>query len=114
MFISIPIQLIGIAVGLAALHLTYLYYKRTDFTKKELYFWLFIWLSFVLVSVYPNSVRPITGALGLQRPLDLIMIIAFVILFALAFQGYVLSRKIEKKVNRLVQSLALKDLEDLR
>src|SRR3989338_4247407 len=101
MFVTIPIQLVGVAVGLAAIHLTYLYYKRTNFSKKEFYFWLLIWLAFVFVSFYPNIVRPITGALGLQRPLDLIMIVAFIILFSLAFYSYVLSRKIEKKINKL-------------
>ena len=110
MISTIPIQLIGIAIGLAAIHLTYLYYKRANFTKKELYFWLLIWSAFVFISIFPRSVQPIVGVLGLQRPMDLIMIIAFIILFALSFHGYVISRKLEKKLNRLVQEIALKDL----
>lgn len=108
----IPIQLIGVVVGLAAIHLTYLYYKRTDFTKKELYFWLFIWLAFVFVAVFPRSVQPVVGYLGLQRPMDLIMLVAFIVLFGLTFHNYVVNRKQESRLNRLVKELALKDLDE--
>ena len=52
------------------------------------------------------------GMLGLQRPMDLIMIVAFVILFSLTFHNYIASRRLENKVNRLVQDLALKDLDE--
>ncbi len=109
----ITIQLFGIVIALGAMHLTYLYYKRANFTKRELLFWLFIWLSFIFVSVFPRSVTPIVGYLGLQRPMDLIMIIAFVILFSLTFHNYIVNRKQERRLTQLVQSLALKDVEDI-
>lgn len=108
----ITIQLFGVVVALGAIHLTYLYYKRANFTKRELFFWLFIWLSFIFVAVFPRSVTPVIGYLGLRRPMDLIMLIAFVVLFALTFHNYVINRKQEKRLRKLVQSLALKDLED--
>lgn len=108
----IGIQLVGVVVGLAAIHLTYLYYKRTNFTKKELLFWGFIWITFVFVSVFPRSVSPIVGYLGLQRPMDLIMIIAFVILFMLTFHNYIVNRQQKQKLERLVQELALEKLEN--
>lgn len=111
MISNIPIQLVGIAVGLSAAHLTYLYYKRADFTKKELYFWLLIWVTFIAISFYPNIIKPIVGTLGLQRPMDLIMIVAFIIIFILTFHNYVINKSTEKKVNKLVQDLALKDLD---
>ena len=106
----ITIQLIGVLIGLAAIHLTYLYYKRQSFSKKELFFWLFIWLAFIFVAIFPNSVRPIVGYLGLQRPMDLIMIVAFIILFAITFHNYVVNRRMEDKLEKLVRDLALKDL----
>ncbi len=107
----IGIQLIGVVVGLAAIHLTYLYYKRTNFTRKELIFWGFIWIAFVFVSVFPRSVSPIVGYLGLSRPMDLIMIIAFIILFILTFHNYIVNRQQKQKLERLVRELALKDLD---
>lgn len=107
----ITIQLIGVVIGLAAIHITYIYYKRANFTKKEVLFWAGIWLAFIFVALFPNSVRPVVGYLGLQRPMDLIMIVAFIILFALAFHNYVVSRRDQDKLEALIRKLALKDLE---
>ena len=107
----IGIQLIGVVVGLAAIHLTYLYYKRSQFTRHELLFWLFIWLAFIFVAVFPRSVSPIVNYLGLARPMDLIMIVAFVILFSLVFHNYIINKVQQRQLERLVRELALKDLE---
>ncbi len=107
----ITIQLFGVIIGLGALHLTYLYYKRSNFTKKEVCFWFLVWLTFIFVAIFPTSVTPIVGMLGLQRPMDLIMIVAFVILFALTFHNYVVNRKQSNRLEWLVRELALKEVE---
>ena len=110
----ISVQLIAVVVGLGAVHLTYLYYKRSNFTKKELYFWMVIWLAFIFVALFPRSLNPVVGALGLNRALDLIMIVAFIILFALTFHNYVINKKQERKLTKLVRKLALEDLDNHR
>lgn len=107
----VGIQLIGIVVALAAVHLTHLYYKRSHFSRKELLFWAGIWGVFMVVAMFPQSILPVTGYLGLARPMDLIMIIAFIVLFSLAFHNYVLGRKQERQLERLVREIALRDLE---
>ncbi len=107
----ITIQFVGILVALAAIHITYLYYKRMNFTKKELYFWLMIWIAFLIVTIFPRILQPVVGYLHLQRSMDLIMIIAFVIVFALTFHNYVANRKVMDKIEKLVRELALKDIE---
>lgn len=108
----ITIQLIGVVVGLAAIHITYLYYKRANFTKKEVLLWVGIWLAFIFVAIFPNSVRPVVGYLGLQRPMDLIMIVAFIILFALSFHNYVVTNRISRQVEKLVRKIALTQIKN--
>ena len=107
----IGIQLIALVVGLAAVHLTHLYYKRSHFSKKELIFWGLLWCAFMFVAIFPTSVAPITGYLGLTRPMDLIMIVAFIVLFSLAFHNYIVGRKQERDLERLVRELALRNLD---
>ncbi len=106
----VGIQLVALIVGFGALHLTHLYYKRSHFSKKELIFWGFIWCVFMAVAVFPKSVIPVTGYLGLARPMDLAMICAFIVLFSLAFHNYVMGRKHEAELERLVREIALRDL----
>ncbi len=105
----VGIQLICIIIGLAAIHLTHLYYKRFYFSKRELFFWVGLWCIFIVVGLFPQSVLPVSGYLGLTRPMDFIMILAFVVLFSLAFHNYVLGRKQERDFERLVREIALRD-----
>lgn len=105
------IQLLSLVIGLAAIHLTYLYYRRTQFTKKELLFWTFLWLVFIFIGLFPKTVTPVVGYLGLNRTMDLIMIVAFIILFSLVFHNYVINRRQQRQLERLIRELALKDLE---
>lgn len=109
----ITIQLVGVIIGLSAIYITHLYYKRANFSKKELFFWMTIWVGFVFIAIFPESTNPITGYLRLQRPMDLIMIVAFMILFGLSFHNYIITKKQTNKLERLVRELALKDLEEL-
>ena len=108
----LTVQFVGVLVALAAMHLTYLYYKRANFSKKELLFWLTIWLGFLLVTIFPRILSPIVGYLGLQRSMDLIMIIAFIILFGLSFHNYTVNHRVMNKIEKLVRELALKDLKE--
>ncbi len=105
------VQLLGLVVGLAAIHLTYLYYRRAQFTKRELVFWLILWLAFVFIALFPKSVSPVIGYLGLNRTMDLIMIVAFVILFGLTFHNYIINRQQQRKLERLIRDLALQQLD---
>jgi len=107
----IPLQIFGIVIALAALHLSYLYYKRRDFTKRELLVWLTIWLAFLLVTLFPRIVEPAVGTLGLQRPMDLIMIVAFIVLFSVTFRTYVIANRTARKMEKLVREMALSDIK---
>lgn len=107
----ITIQFIGVMIGLAAIHISYIYYKRANFTKKEVVLWSSIWLAFIFVSILPNSVTPLVGLLGLQRPMDLIMIAAFIVLFALTFHNYIVNRRMEDQLEKLVRTLAIKNMD---
>ena len=107
----VGIQLIALVIGLGAIHLTHLYYKRSHFSKKELLFWGFLWCVFIGIALFPAGIAPLTGYFGLARPMDFIMIVAFIVLFSLAFHNYVMSRKHEREIERLVREIALKDIE---
>lgn len=107
----VGIQLLALIVGMSALHLSHLYYKRSHFSKKELFFWAGLWGVFMVIAMFPESVLPLTGYLGLARPMDLIMIIAFIVLFSLTFHNYILGRKLERDIERLVREIALRDID---
>lgn len=102
-------QLIALALGFGAIHLTHLYYKRSHFSKKELIFWGLIWCSFIAVTIFPAAIVPFSGYFGLARPMDFVMIAAFIILFSLGFHNYVALRKHEREIEHIVRAAALRD-----
>lgn len=104
------IQLTLVALAIGAIHLTHLYYKRRHFSKRELIFWGLLWCAFIAVAIFPRAISPAANYLGLTRPMDLIMIFAFIVLFSLAFHTYILGRKHDRDLERLVREIALKDL----
>ncbi len=106
----ITIQLVGIIFALTAIYVSYLHYKRKTFSRREYFFWLAVWIAFMGVTMFPKIVRPLVGYLHLQRPMDLIMILAFILIFALTFQNYTRNRRQENRIEELVRDLALKPL----
>ncbi|MBI4137755.1 MAG: DUF2304 domain-containing protein [Candidatus Sungbacteria bacterium] len=101
----------GFAVALTALYMTRLYYKRAVFGKKEFFLWVVIWAVFVLIVLFPHSIKPLADYLGLVRPLDLIMIAAFIFLFFIAFYTYAALRRQERQIEKLVRDAALKGVQ---
>lgn len=107
----ITIQFLGVMIGLAAIHISYIYYKRSNFTKKEVLLWVGIWGAFIFVSMFPNSIRPLVGYLGLQRPMDFIMIVAFIVLFSLTFHNYMTTQHVARQTEKLVRTIALSQIK---
>lgn len=107
------IQLIGILISLLAIYITYLHYKRSHFNSLEFFIWLVIWLAFMVVAIWPKIMSPLVGYLHLNRSMDLIMIVAFVVLFSLCFHNYIIIHSLEKKIEKMIREEALKDLSSL-
>ena len=103
------IQLIGVAFAVAMLYFTHFYYRRKEFSKKDALFWVVIWAGFgVLIMAY-QSVVSISGYFGVIRFLDLVTILSVMLLFALMFFVYDRMRIIQRKVERIVEAVALRE-----
>lgn len=107
----IGIQFFAIIIGLVALYLSFLHYKRKDFNKIELVMWSMIWFALIFVSFFPHMLDFVVDNFGFSRVMDFIMTVAFIILFSFSFHNYFIIHRIEKKIERLVRSKALEDLE---
>ena len=107
----IALQLIGMAIALVALYMSFLYYKRKDFNRLEFVFWLIVWLGFMTVVITPSSFNFILKTLVLWRMLDLIVIVALVVIYMLTFSNYVKNKKIQKKIEALISENALKPIK---
>ena len=90
------------------IYYTFLQYKRKEFTIKEYAFWLILWAVFVVFTIFPNYLDPIVEIFHLARTMDFFIITGFIFLSGAAFYTYILVRKNQRKVEKIVREIALR------
>lgn len=108
----IGIQIIAIAFGLVMAYVTFTSYKRKDLNRYQFYVWESLWAIFIIVTILPEKFDFILDKLGVIRALDLFTIVAFILILFLVFHNYILISRLEKRVEKNVQSTALKEHRD--
>lgn len=108
----IGIQIISVAFALVAMFFSYTNYRRKDFSRRELFFWLVLWIGFLLVSLFPQVVSPYVRYMGFARLMDFVVVIAFLLGFLLLLHNYVVVKRMQNRIEKLVRALALKDIDD--
>lgn len=103
------IQILGIIFALFALSRAYLRFKDNKLTKNEFVFWALIWFVVIIISIAPNVLGLFSQILGIQRGMDLIIVISVVILFYLIFRLYVQLEGVKREITALVRKVALDD-----
>jgi hypothetical protein len=101
------IQVFGIIFALFMVYLTFLYYKRGNYSTLDFGVWMFIWLSFMGVVLSPNSFGGLLSPLKVYRLMDLFTILSFITVFSLVFFLYLKARKNEERVRKIVREIAL-------
>jgi len=105
------IQLLGTLFGLFMLYLSFINYKRKEFTIKEFSFWLILWLVFIFITVSPASLDFIVKSLKLYRAMDLFIIAGFMFLIGAVFYTYTIVRRNQKKMEEIVRKVATEKAE---
>ena len=101
------IQIVGLLFGLGLVYLTFLHYKRREFTLTEWSFWTILAVLFATVAIFPGILDPIVESLSLARTMDLFIIIGFMFLTAAVYYTYTVVRCNQKKLEEIVRKVAL-------
>lgn len=104
------VQIIAIFFALFMAYLTFLNYKRKDFSLTQLLIWGILWVLFILMILMPNKFNFILETLGIARAFDLFTIIGFVVILFLTFYNYILINKIKRKLEDTTRKKALDEL----
>lgn len=108
----IGIQIVAILFALWMTYFTFLHFRRKEFGKIEAVMWQVLWIGLIVVVVFPHSVNFILKTFSISRTFDLIVIIGIVILFGITFRNYIILKRTERKVEDLVSTDALRQLDD--
>lgn len=102
------IQIIGIMFTVFMVYLTFLNYKQNKFTNGEWIAWLFAWIIFLVITLFPSILNPILETLNLYRAMDLYISLGFLFFIILIFSMYTSLKSTQKKVEIIVSYLAIK------
>lgn len=108
------IQIIGVLFGLLILYLAFLNFKRREFTSRELIVWALLGLVFIVFSIFPILVYPLSAVVKLKRPLDLFIMLGFMFLIGAMFYTYSNMRHTQKQLELLVRKIAIEKMDDKR
>jgi len=102
------LQIIGLFFGLFMLYLTFLYYKRKDYDIRAFVVWIAIWLFFLIMVIFPQSMYGLMEIINVQRTVDFFVIAGFLFFSLIIFYLFVTVKNIQKKVEKVVREVAIK------
>lgn len=101
------IQLFGTVFGIFVLYMSFLQWKKKEFTLNEWAFWSVFAIGFSGVALFPDLLNPVVSSLRLERKLDFFIIMGFMFLIGAAFYTYKVARRTQKGLEELVRQLAM-------
>jgi hypothetical protein len=104
------IQIVALFFALVQLYFTYLHYKRSEFTRREAAGWTLVWLSFAVVTLFPEAFAAFSQEFGTIRLLDFFTVVGFIVVLSISFYTYVNVDRLRKKLEKAVRDLALQEL----
>ena len=101
------IQALVILFGIGLLYLSYVYYRRKDFTLPDFSLWVVIIIGGMVPILFPDSFQFLLTPLTIYSVFDLLTVGGLVVLFAITFRIYKVTRQNERKVDEVVRNLAM-------
>ena len=106
------IQIFALAFSAFMLYLSFLYYKKEEFTMNEWLFWSAFASVFAFFSLFPTALDPLVRSLKVGRTLDLFIILGFMFMTATIFYVYRITKRSNKKIEELVRKIAMEKGEN--
>lgn len=108
------LQIVAIVFSLIMVYLAYLHYQRKEIGKIEFMSWWLIWSAAVIIIIFPELLRGFAGTFLITRVFDFMVIGGFILVITLSYQSYVKNKALERKIEKLVRELSLKEKNESR
>ena len=106
----IPIaHLIGVLFGVIMLILTFILYKRRKFTFDTFLLWAVVWSGIIIGILSFEQVTYIAEVLIKIEVMDFFLYFSILVLFVMVFLVYNIVRSNQKKIERMVENIALRE-----
>ena len=102
------IQILGLIFALFMLYLTFLHFKRKEFTLNESLVWFVLLVIFAVITLVPAVVDPLVKTLNIARTMDFFIILGFMFLIFAIYYTYGQVRVTQRKIEKVVREVAIK------
>ena len=104
----IVFQIIAVLFAFLMIYIVNIHRRKHSLSTNEVWFWYFIWISFIIVSFFPQTLVGIAESLHFARTFDLLVVIAMMILTTIVVIGYFAQKDAAKKLEEYVRKEAIK------
>lgn len=101
------IQIFGILFALFAISRVIIQIKRNAMSAESGLFWIFMWISVILVVVFPGSLGHLAELVGVGRGVDVLIYLGIVALFYLIYRSYIKIENLERGLTNVVREIAI-------
>jgi hypothetical protein len=101
------LQVLGIAYVLIMIYLSFLYYKRNNYSIQSFIFWCVVWCFGGLLLLMPESISALTQRLTFSRVIDFYLVVGLMFFSIVCFLNFATVKRTEAKVEELVRKVAL-------
>ena len=108
MFFRIFVLILGLLVFISMIYTV----RETKLSTKYAFAWIIISISILIFSICPRLIDKIALKIGIHYPPSLLFLVAISFLLVYSLILSVQITKLEHKIKRLTQKLALKDAEE--
>lgn len=100
-------QAVSAIFGAFMMYMVRVHYRKGTFDNFEYGAWIAVWLSFIFLSIFPQTIKGVVETFNIGRVFDGIVILAFMVLSTVSFQNRVGLKRIEKKLERKIREEAI-------
>lgn len=101
------IQVLGILFALFAISRVMMQIRRNAMSVESGLFWVFIWISVMLVVVFPDFLGYLANLVGVGRGVDVLIYLGIVALFYLIYTSYTKIENLEREITKIVREIAI-------
>lgn len=107
----IGFQIIAILFSLVMIYFALLNYRRGEINGVEMISWFVIWSSTIFVVSFPEILRTFARTFFITRLFDLLVVGGFILVISMTVRVYVVTKKMEKKLNEFIDRDAKKNIK---
>lgn len=102
-------QIFTILFAIFMMYVIRIHRNKDVFDSFEYGAWIAIWIGFIFLSIFPQTMSYVAEVLHIGRVFDAIVIFAFMILGTITIFNRISIKKLEKKLERTVRKQAIDD-----